>query len=118
MIVEENTHKKVQYVYIPSPSRSATSMTSGDLADISSSMSRSSVSSGSLGSKVSVGSSGSSSLDHTGAHSIRLAERQSSLDQPEACSKGQDVADVSNQQGGESATSLAMRGKVDLVGTV
>ncbi|KAH3837070.1 hypothetical protein DPMN_110448 [Dreissena polymorpha] len=64
VVVEETTHKKVQYLYLPSPSRSGQSMTSGDLGDISSSLSKSSVSSGSLGSKVSLT---SPSLDHAGS---------------------------------------------------
>ena len=63
LTVEENTHKRIQYMYIPSPSRSATSLTSGDLADVSSSLSKSSVSSGSLGSKISLRS--SASLENT-----------------------------------------------------
>ncbi|WAR00362.1 TP53B-like protein [Mya arenaria] len=83
VIVEESTHKKVQYIYIPSPSRSVTSMTSGDLADISSSISKSS---GSLGSKVSLT---SSSLDHSdGGQSVsKHLQTQSSVETSQQAAK-------------------------------
>ena len=105
VVVEENTHKKVQYVYIPSPSRSATSMTSGDLADISSSLSRSSVSSGSLGSKVSFGSTGSSSLEQAASvHSVPMKDRHTSLDQQEA---PHSLDKITEQQAGPDVTNMA-----------
>ncbi|XP_053405315.1 TP53-binding protein 1-like isoform X2 [Mercenaria mercenaria] len=99
VIVEENTHKKVQYVYIPSPSRSVSSLTSGDLADVSSSLSRSSVSSGSLGSKVG---SLSSSLENRHSGSSKHLETQTSLDKSQP-----DLSHTeANQTGAKTSESL------------
>lgn len=105
--MEENTHKKIQYVYLPSPSRSVSSLTSGDLADVSSSLSRSSVSSSSLGSKIS---SLSSSLDRNPSVSTHL-ETQVSHEQSQA-DHGHGEAAKSSKPGAEkSNTGEIMAGK-------
>ena len=92
VILEEKTHKKVQLVYVPSPSRSVSSLTPGDLADVSSSLSRSG--SSSLGSKVSIS---GGSLDSQKSPDLSQAPRKS-LDQSEASKANQSQKDVRSSQ--------------------
>lgn len=94
-------------MYIPSPSRSVSSLTSGDLADVSSSLSRSSVSSGSLGSKIG---SLSSSLDRNPSVTKHL-ETQISHEHSQA-DHGHGEAAKSSKPGAEkSNTGEIMAGK-------